>query len=120
MPFLKLAREVVVMEVCDVDELAKAQYRTFNVAEHLKQHRVKSRVLAKMAIPDRAWAEVDAEAQSIGADLIVSGAYGHNRLQELVLGGVTPDLLKNPHRFVLLSNESRTQPLSRSGNSGRM
>jgi nucleotide-binding universal stress UspA family protein len=28
------------------------------------------------------------------ADLIVSGAYGHSRLRELVLGGVTRDLLR--------------------------
>jgi len=28
------------------------------------------------------------------ADLIVSGAYGHSRLHELLLGGVTRDLLR--------------------------
>jgi nucleotide-binding universal stress UspA family protein len=28
------------------------------------------------------------------ADMIVSGGYGHSRLRELILGGVTRDLLR--------------------------
>jgi nucleotide-binding universal stress UspA family protein len=37
-------------------------------------------------------------------DLIVAGAYGHSRLREWVLGGVTGDFLINPNRPVLLSH----------------
>ncbi len=103
-PFLKLAEEVVVMEVCDPDEFAEAQYRTFDVAEHLKRHGVKARPLAKISVPDRTCAELNLEATAIGADLIVSGAYGHNRVREWVLGGVTRELLRDPQRFVLLSH----------------
>ena len=34
-----------------------------------------------------------AKAREIGADLIVMGAYGHSRARELILGGVTRDIL---------------------------
>lgn len=104
MPFLTLADEVVVMEICDPDEFGEAQYRTFDVSEHLKRHGVKARPLAKISVPDRAGAELNLEAAAIGADLIVSGAYGHHRLQERVLGGLTRELLGDPQRFVLLSH----------------
>jgi nucleotide-binding universal stress UspA family protein len=35
-----------------------------------------------------------AEADALGADLVVMGGYGHGRLREQVFGGVTRDLLK--------------------------
>lgn len=38
------------------------------------------------------------------ADLLVMGAYGHHRLQELILGGVTRDILKNMAVPVLMSH----------------
>lgn len=104
MPFLALADEVVVLEICDPGEFGEAQYRTFEVSEHLKRHGVKARPLAKISLPDRIWAELNLEAAAIGADLIVSGAYGHHRLQERVLGGLTRQLLDDPQRFVLLSH----------------
>ncbi|WP_199030504.1 universal stress protein [Ralstonia sp. ASV6] len=43
-------------------------------------------------------------AADFGADLIVMGAYGHGRLRELVLGGVTRTLLKTMTVPVLMSH----------------
>ncbi|KMW48616.1 universal stress protein [Ralstonia insidiosa] len=43
-------------------------------------------------------------AADFGADLIVMGGYGHSRLRELVLGGVTRTLLKTMTVPVLLSH----------------
>lgn len=43
-------------------------------------------------------------AAAVGADLIVAGAYGHSRLREYVLGGVTRDLLKAADIPVLMSH----------------
>ncbi len=45
-----------------------------------------------------------ARAGELGADLIVMGGYGHSRLQELVLGGVTRTLLAHMRIPVLLSH----------------
>jgi nucleotide-binding universal stress UspA family protein len=41
-------------------------------------------------------------AQACGADLIVSGAYGHSRLREVVFGGCTQSFIRNCDRPVLL------------------
>ena len=42
-------------------------------------------------------------AEREGADLIVSGAYGHSRLREWAFGGVTRDLLDGTSLCCLLS-----------------
>jgi nucleotide-binding universal stress UspA family protein len=34
------------------------------------------------------------QAADLGCDLIVMGAYGHSRLREMILGGVTRDMLR--------------------------
>jgi nucleotide-binding universal stress UspA family protein len=39
-----------------------------------------------------------------GADLIVMGAYGHARVRELVLGGVTRHILEHMTMPVLMSH----------------
>lgn len=104
MPFLRTADGVTVLEICAEDTLANAQRHTGEVARHLKRHGVKAVAKTKIAPSNHAAEEIYGEARAQGADLIVSGAYGHNRLQELVLGGVTRDLLRNPEQFVLFSH----------------
>ena len=44
------------------------------------------------------------EAGKAGVDLLVMGAYGHSRLRELVLGGVTRTVLEEMAVPVLLSH----------------
>ena len=39
-----------------------------------------------------------------GADLIVMGGYGHSRLREFILGGVTRSVLKSMTVPVLMSH----------------
>ena len=104
LPFLQTAEDVVVMEVCGKDETAEAHYRTADVVAHLQRHNVTCRAKVKAAPAERVSVELNIEAEAIGADLIVSGAYGHNRVREWVLGGVTFDFLNRPERFVLLSH----------------
>ncbi|MFC5581337.1 universal stress protein [Rhodanobacter terrae] len=43
-------------------------------------------------------------AKKTGADLIVAGGYGHSRLLEWILGGVTRELLATTSIPLLLSN----------------
>jgi nucleotide-binding universal stress UspA family protein len=47
---------------------------------------------------------LNAIAEEQGADVIVAGAYGHSRMREWVLGGVTRDLLLRAEHFSLLSH----------------
>ena len=41
-------------------------------------------------------------AQELGCDLLVMGGYGHNRIREIVLGGVTRDILRRPAALPIL------------------
>jgi nucleotide-binding universal stress UspA family protein len=41
-------------------------------------------------------------AKACGADLIVSGAYGHSRLREVIFGGCTQSFIRHCDRPVLL------------------
>ena len=64
------------------------------MVEHLKRHgatveAVRIEDVARGAIADR----LQSEARALGADLIVAGAFGHPRLWEKMLGGVTNDLI---------------------------
>jgi nucleotide-binding universal stress UspA family protein len=43
-------------------------------------------------------------AENLGSDLIVMGAYGHSRIRELVLGGMTQDVLRRMNRPVLMAH----------------
>lgn len=104
LPFLQAAQEVVVAALCEKDGVEAAEFQTSDVIKSLERHGVKA--TAKVSVtPDPAVAdELNNIAAAIGADLIVSGGYGHSRLNEWVFGGVTRNLLLNPQRFVLLSH----------------
>ena len=52
--------------------------------------------------PIAAW--LQAEAAAAGCDLMVMGLYGHARLQEFVLGGVSRDMIHAPTLPLLLSH----------------
>lgn len=104
LPFLQSADEVLVLEVCSEQHFAEAEYRTFSVVEGLKRHNVSARAKVHVAHPDAVADELRAAAVGFGADLIVSGGYGHSRLGEWVFGGVTRDLLREPASFLLLSH----------------
>lgn len=43
-------------------------------------------------------------AHEHAADLLVLGAYGHSRLREWALGGVTQDLIDRSSRYLLFSH----------------
>ncbi|RAI03818.1 hypothetical protein DLJ53_04925 [Acuticoccus sediminis] len=43
-------------------------------------------------------------AHSMGADLIVSGAYGHSRLSEIIIGGATRDLMRVTDRPLFMAH----------------
>jgi nucleotide-binding universal stress UspA family protein len=73
-------------------------------AQHLAHHGVK--VEAEHIIErDRSTAEAICDAvKDFGADLLVSGAWGHSRMLQTIMGGVTRDLLHNPPAPLFLSH----------------
>jgi nucleotide-binding universal stress UspA family protein len=104
LPFLKDADQVLILAVCDADEVDDALKQTAGVVNGLKRHGVKAGAKVVVAPSYRVATELQIAADSIGAQLIVAGGYGHSRLGEWVFGGVTHDLLHAPERFVLLSH----------------
>ena len=95
LPFLRLAERVTVVEVVPDGELEDARIRTQDVADWLATHGVTASVRTLAATKDEA-ATLREAATKLGAGLLVGGAYGHTRLREWVVGGVTRDLLLRP------------------------
>jgi nucleotide-binding universal stress UspA family protein len=92
LPLLSAYETVHIIEITAKDKLEKAKEHVDDVADWLKRHGISpiSSVLeasgdTSIQLAERAFIE--------GADLIVAGAYGHSRVREWVLGGVTRDLL---------------------------
>jgi nucleotide-binding universal stress UspA family protein len=104
LPLLQRAQEVVVLEVFEKDGAEAAEYHTSDVVKALARHGVQAHARVTEAAEDSVCRELNLAAVAIGADLIVSGGYGHNRMSEWVFGGVTRTLLSDPERFVLLSH----------------
>jgi nucleotide-binding universal stress UspA family protein len=84
----------------DDDELPAA-----DVAEHLARHRLNVSA-ARTIVPDGlSPADVLLDyASDIGADLLVVGGYGPSRTREMIMGGVTRDLLRHMTLPVLMSH----------------
>jgi nucleotide-binding universal stress UspA family protein len=91
MPFLARAGTVEVVMVTErgkSDEVPGA-----DLARHLARHGVKVAV-KQIVAPDAKPADVLlSHASDSGADFLVMGGFGHSRLREFVLGGVTRSIL---------------------------
>lgn len=103
LPLLKLARYVRVVEIAPHSELAHAQARLDDVVAWLERHGVAAQAQPTLLNPDNN-DQLGSIATECGAELVVAGAYGHSRLREWVLGGVTRSLLQGSQRCCLLSH----------------
>ena len=101
LPLLKQAGRVTVVEIAADAEMAAARAHLADVVEWLRRHDVAAEALAVPATGNDG-ARLHAIAEEKGAGVLVAGAYGHNRLREWVLGGVTHDLLLRPARCSLV------------------
>ena len=75
-----------------------------DVALYLARHGVKVTVSPQYASDIDVGSQLLSRAFDLSADLIVMGAWGHSRLHELVLGGVTRTLLESMTVPVLMSH----------------
>lgn len=74
------------------------------MVEHLRRHGAAVEGIWLDKIPPGSIADmVLGEAHKAGADLIVAGAFGHPRLWEKMMGGVTRDLLARMNLPILMS-----------------
>lgn len=102
LPLLAAAKQVTVLEIADTPDVPAATGRVEDVAGWLALHGISAAPLVAPAHGDDA-TQLDSMLNEQQADLVVAGAYGHNRLREWAFGGVTHDLLKGG-RCALLSH----------------
>lgn len=73
--------------------------------EHLRRHGISADVVRIEHVPTESIADVlQDRACELGADLLVAGAFGHTRLREKLLGGVTCKLLEHMRLPILMSH----------------
>lgn len=108
LPFLRGAKMVRLVTI--ENEGKAAAHRTSSMAQsaealgrHLARHSINIAVANLDAKGDPAGEVLADYALKNRIDLLVMGAYGHARLKEVVLGGATDTILREPPGYVLMS-----------------
>jgi nucleotide-binding universal stress UspA family protein len=104
LPFLHEATRVTIAEICASGEEDEANKHLDDVARYLGRHRIKASPKIILQRQGPAASQLLALAATEGADLLVTGAYGHSRLGEWIFGGVTRDLLATSATCCLMSH----------------
>jgi nucleotide-binding universal stress UspA family protein len=105
LPFMSAPSAVTVLLVDPDDELADVELAQDLVA-HLGRHGLNARMhvirhdLATLAVSDTILTQV----AELDADLLIMGAYSHSRFREIILGGVTRDILRDMNVPVLMAH----------------
>ncbi|MCA1456062.1 universal stress protein [Bradyrhizobium sp. BRP22] len=104
LPFLTRASRVTVIELCTSDQQDAARLRVRDVAKYLGRHGASCQyeVRVHTAEPDARY--LIRLARDEGADLIVTGGYGHSRLGEWIFGGMTIGLLREAPICLMMSH----------------
>ena len=102
LPLLRAAKTVEV--ILAEEDKPRRQDALQQALRHLERHGVaaKPRMLAAKGRPAAVVLQHYLETQT--PDLLVMGAYGHSRLREMVLGGVTDHMLSDPRTPVWFSH----------------
>ena len=105
LPLLKRAKRVTVI-VGDANPGSGGHGETpgADIALYLARHGIQVEVSQERTAGIDVGSLLLSRISDLGADLLVMGAYGHSRLRELVLGGVTRTILKEMTVPVLMSH----------------
>ncbi len=104
MPLLERAKAVDIVTVAEERKGDHDEATGAKLSEHLARHGVKANV-KRMSKGDIAIEDVILSyAADSGADFMVMGGYGHSRLREFILGGVTRGILASMTVPVLMSH----------------
>ena len=104
LPFLHEAKRVTIMEICEKDQMDSARQHVDDVVLYLARHRIKAECRVEIQAHGSGADQIIGLAENEGADLLVTGAYGHNRLNEWIFGGMTRDLLTSSPICCLMSH----------------
>jgi nucleotide-binding universal stress UspA family protein len=102
MPILERAKSIEVINVGDGRR--EAEDTLAAVGRHLARHGLSASTKALAADGTDVTNVILSHAADLSADLIVMGGYGHSRLREFILGGVTRGILDTMTVPVLMSH----------------
>lgn len=92
MPLLEKAQKVTIMEIAGTDEIDTRDPAS-DIARHLARHGVATETAHAVKGEINVGDQLLSASVDYDADLLVAGAYGHSRLREYALGGVTRHLM---------------------------
>ena len=104
LPFLHKAKRVTVIDICENDRKEAARHGVDDVVLYLARHRIKAEGRVETQLLGSGADQIIGFAEEEGADLLVTGAYGHSRLNEWIFGGMTRDLLTSSPICCLMSH----------------
>ena len=105
LPLLQLAGSVDIVEVTPSGgDSGDGELPGADIAAHLARHGLKVRVVVLPRQDETVAVVLLRHAEQSGAQLLVAGGYGHSRLRQWALGGVTRDLLPSASLPVLFSH----------------
>lgn len=101
LPFLQAAGKVTVVAM---GEAGRIEVSLDEVESYLKRHGIDAQMRPEAEPEDSVGEALLARAKELGADLVVMGAYGHSRLREMILGGVTHTVLRRTTVPILMTH----------------
>ena len=104
LPFLHEAKRITVLEICEKDQMETARHHVDDVVRYLARHRIKAEPRVEIRGRGSRADQIIGWADDEEADLLVTGAYGHSRLNEWMFGGMTRDLLTTSPICCLMSH----------------
>ncbi len=105
LPFLELARDVMVLGVeTEKDQQLAEPGGEPRLAAYLSRHGIRVRLCKSYVVGADAGETIALRARELDTDLLVMGARGHGRLGHVVLGPATRYLLENMPVPVLMSH----------------
>ncbi len=103
-PLLKHASAVHIATVQEVKREQRVDFSAHEAAAYLNRYGISVEV-TEVERGDAKVADVlCAEAEKLGCSMLVMGAYGHSRLAEMLLGGVTRRSLNDPKMPIFLAH----------------
>lgn len=102
MPFLRRAKAIELVTVQRAEQSSPLE--GIEMAEHLARYKVPVEVKHIVSVEIDAGNTILSHAADCGADFMVMGGYGHSRMREFMLGGVTRTILESMTLPILMSH----------------
>jgi nucleotide-binding universal stress UspA family protein len=103
-PLLALAKHVTILEIAHEDERTRVTTQLVEVCGWLRTHGIAAESKFVTATKGDDGYQLNSAVETLGVGVVVAGAYGHSRLREWALGGVTRDLTLQANYCTMLSH----------------